>query len=430
MAPEILKLEAYSEKVDVWTVGVLVYELFHNVEPFKGDQPQAILQAILTQPLRFDKRCPTEAKALVKYILNIDKNYRPKVEQILNHPYLKDFDINQTLQKPTQNAAHHQLALNSNAQPGPHGNHSGNASKGQHNHGTLHLNHGNHGGNQGSHSGNHGNQNGNFGGYIANQMYQPSQYGSSQQNRNGGGQSTGSANQHAQGGSTPTHAVKPSYDLFENSRRIQPQGNFQGQNSQPSGPGVAGIVGNTLVSASLRAENFKRPQMYSPIGVRPSNTQNTSHPTSNNIVNQTYQIQSHPSNATNVGSPGIQSVQSRSYATLPTRGPSTITINADPSQRSGPQLALQPTGSHPIPTVSGTPRHNQAYTTPTNRISSLTSINQQGISNTTVSGQNMYSLNNQSKPQVISNVGGALLATAKNNPANQQAFQINNDRRA
>lgn len=89
MAPEILKLEQYDQAVDIWTIGVLLYELWHNLEPFKGDNPQMVLNSILTSSLQFDKRCPKEARDLIKYILNIDKNYRPKTPQVLNHPFLK-----------------------------------------------------------------------------------------------------------------------------------------------------------------------------------------------------------------------------------------------------------------------------------------------------------------------------------------------------
>jgi hypothetical protein len=71
-------------------VGILLYELFHNIEPFKGETPQDVLKAIMTESLKFDKHCPKEARDLIKYILNIDKNYRPKISQILNHPYLRD----------------------------------------------------------------------------------------------------------------------------------------------------------------------------------------------------------------------------------------------------------------------------------------------------------------------------------------------------
>lgn len=104
MAPEILKLEQYDESVDIWTVGVLLYELFHNIEPFKGDNPQMILNCILTQPLQFEKRCPKEARDLIRYILNIDRRYRPKIPQILNHPYLRDPMAIQNTNQPAAQA--------------------------------------------------------------------------------------------------------------------------------------------------------------------------------------------------------------------------------------------------------------------------------------------------------------------------------------
>lgn len=36
MAPELVKEQKYSEKVDVWSLGVIVYQLLSGVTPFDG----------------------------------------------------------------------------------------------------------------------------------------------------------------------------------------------------------------------------------------------------------------------------------------------------------------------------------------------------------------------------------------------------------
>lgn len=35
MAPEILEKEYYDCSTDIWSLGILLYELFHNCSPFK-----------------------------------------------------------------------------------------------------------------------------------------------------------------------------------------------------------------------------------------------------------------------------------------------------------------------------------------------------------------------------------------------------------
>ena len=33
----------YNSKVDVWALGIILYEMFHGALPFNGDQPQELL---------------------------------------------------------------------------------------------------------------------------------------------------------------------------------------------------------------------------------------------------------------------------------------------------------------------------------------------------------------------------------------------------
>ena len=42
MAPEIVSDLPYDYKIDIWSVGVLLYELLHGYAPFKGKEYKEI----------------------------------------------------------------------------------------------------------------------------------------------------------------------------------------------------------------------------------------------------------------------------------------------------------------------------------------------------------------------------------------------------
>ena len=89
MAPEILKLQTYDQSVDIWTIGVLLFELYHNIEPYQGNDPSEVLNAIRNKQLKYDSHCPQQARELIKYILNVEPKARPSIEQIKAHYFLK-----------------------------------------------------------------------------------------------------------------------------------------------------------------------------------------------------------------------------------------------------------------------------------------------------------------------------------------------------
>ena len=47
MAPEIIRNQHFDHKVDIWALGVLLYELLHGKVPFPGDFLQEKLKNIL-----------------------------------------------------------------------------------------------------------------------------------------------------------------------------------------------------------------------------------------------------------------------------------------------------------------------------------------------------------------------------------------------
>jgi len=49
MAPELVRSEPYSKKIDVWALGCCLYNLAAFIHPFKGDNQQTLNQNIMHQ---------------------------------------------------------------------------------------------------------------------------------------------------------------------------------------------------------------------------------------------------------------------------------------------------------------------------------------------------------------------------------------------
>ena len=71
----------------MWALGVLLYELFHNKEPFRGKSTKEILKSILGTDLRFAFGISKEAIDLIKRLLVIDPHKRIKMDSVLEHPF-------------------------------------------------------------------------------------------------------------------------------------------------------------------------------------------------------------------------------------------------------------------------------------------------------------------------------------------------------
>jgi len=46
MAPEVLEQKGYTSKVDIWSIGVIIYRLFVGFAPFWGKNLQNLAQNI------------------------------------------------------------------------------------------------------------------------------------------------------------------------------------------------------------------------------------------------------------------------------------------------------------------------------------------------------------------------------------------------
>lgn len=94
MSPESLRGELQDERTDIWSLGIFLYELYQNKEPFAAGNYRDQLRTILLGPPAFSpqKHTPISAKRLILEILQIDKELRPNMAAILGSQFLREVE--------------------------------------------------------------------------------------------------------------------------------------------------------------------------------------------------------------------------------------------------------------------------------------------------------------------------------------------------
>ncbi|PON98682.1 Tyrosine-protein kinase [Trema orientale] len=92
VAPEVLAGRDYSEKVDVWSAGVVLYVMLAGFPPFYGESMGEIFEAVVRANLRFPARAfhsvSPVAKDLLRRMVCKDVSRRFSAEQVLRHPWI------------------------------------------------------------------------------------------------------------------------------------------------------------------------------------------------------------------------------------------------------------------------------------------------------------------------------------------------------
>ena len=91
MAPEVFFRNQQTKKTDIWSLGILLYELYHGYAPFRGIRMDTVMYAIMRNVVAFKKSVPSDVKDLIVKILIFDQKKRPSIEEILEHQLIANF---------------------------------------------------------------------------------------------------------------------------------------------------------------------------------------------------------------------------------------------------------------------------------------------------------------------------------------------------
>ncbi|XP_021752603.1 phosphoenolpyruvate carboxylase kinase 1-like [Chenopodium quinoa] len=91
VAPEILEGNGYDEKVDVWSVGVVLYVILAGIPPFYGERVEEVFEKVLRGNLRFPSRVfgnfSPAVKDLLRKMICKDVSRRFSAQEALRHPW-------------------------------------------------------------------------------------------------------------------------------------------------------------------------------------------------------------------------------------------------------------------------------------------------------------------------------------------------------
>jgi serine/threonine protein kinase len=91
LAPEMVMKQGHNEKIDIWSIGVLMFELLAGRPPFvyKGDTNK-LYNDIKSLRIQWTDDFPMLAKNLITKILKLKPDDRPSLEEMIAHPWFQE----------------------------------------------------------------------------------------------------------------------------------------------------------------------------------------------------------------------------------------------------------------------------------------------------------------------------------------------------
>lgn len=88
MSPQLLNQQQYTNKSDLWSVGLIFYEMLHGFTPWPANNELQLINNINCKPIVFDPAISETSKDFIRKCLRKKEEDRMSWEEAFAHPVL------------------------------------------------------------------------------------------------------------------------------------------------------------------------------------------------------------------------------------------------------------------------------------------------------------------------------------------------------
>ena len=120
MAPEVVQEKPYNHTVDLWSLGVILYELYVGQPPFYTNSIYTLINHIVKDPIKFPDGMGRDFTSFLKGLLKKKPEDRLDWDRLLEHPFVRESE-EERRQRESSLAEQQVLAVSSLSWKGENG---------------------------------------------------------------------------------------------------------------------------------------------------------------------------------------------------------------------------------------------------------------------------------------------------------------------